>query len=240
MILGLAGQASRRTDRGTFRPAYRKARATTMTSSSGPMTGRNSGMRSIGDNSQRRARPTASLARRGTLGSVRSRRAVVAHAGRKPARSFSVPSGSPAASATSSAHVTAIATRATTSQIHQPTTPCCPQRDGAAPAGIRSTRRTPGDVIWRGTLGRSVGRARRRAGGESTRRAGGCVRLVGRPLPATSKGTLRSSARSGRSLRDRSAPARCPDSASSDVRIATVERIRKVRVEDAGAVRLSS
>src|SRR6266545_3770672 len=40
---------------GTLRPAYRNAKATTTTSSSGPITGRNSGMRSIGETSHRPA-----------------------------------------------------------------------------------------------------------------------------------------------------------------------------------------
>lgn len=103
MMLGLAGEASRSTERGTWRAAYQSASATTTTSSSGPMTGRNSGTRSMGDSSQRKTNPTATLARRGTLGSARSRRTAVAQASRKPVRSLSIPSGSRATVTTSSA-----------------------------------------------------------------------------------------------------------------------------------------
>ena len=66
MVEGLPGHASSNTARGTCRAAYRKARATTTTSSSGPITGRNSGIRSIGDSTHNRANPTATFARRGT------------------------------------------------------------------------------------------------------------------------------------------------------------------------------
>ena len=44
-----AGQASTSASAGTRRAAYRSASATTTTSSSGPITGKNSGMRSIGE-----------------------------------------------------------------------------------------------------------------------------------------------------------------------------------------------
>ena len=49
IVAALAGHASRNTSSGTRRAAYRNARATTRTSSSGPMMGRNSGIRSIGE-----------------------------------------------------------------------------------------------------------------------------------------------------------------------------------------------
>src|SRR5215218_3666142 len=101
---GSAGQASSRTGRGTLRAAYRKARATTTTSSSGPMTGRNSGIRSIGESTHRPANATATLARRGTRGSRANRRAVVAQAGSTVARSFAAPGGSRRASTINSAH----------------------------------------------------------------------------------------------------------------------------------------
>ena len=51
-------------------------------------------MRSMGESTQSPARATASLARRGTRGSARRRRAVVMQAGRKPARSRRIPRGS--------------------------------------------------------------------------------------------------------------------------------------------------
>ena len=58
----------------------------------GPITGRNSGTRSIGDSSHSPASATTTLARRGT--SVRrSRRTVVTQSGTKPARSRSSPGG---------------------------------------------------------------------------------------------------------------------------------------------------
>ena len=63
MVDGLPGHASNSTDRGTWRAAYRKASATTTTSSSGPMTGRNSGIKSMGDNTHRSANPIATFAR---------------------------------------------------------------------------------------------------------------------------------------------------------------------------------
>ncbi len=68
------------------------------------MTGRNSGIRSIGDRTQSPANATATLARFGTRGSARSLLAVVTQSGRKLANSFSEPSGSLDASRTSSAH----------------------------------------------------------------------------------------------------------------------------------------
>jgi hypothetical protein len=58
-------------------------------------------MRSIGESTHRAANATASLARRGTRGSARSRRAVVTQSGRNPARSLSSPGGSRRASTTS-------------------------------------------------------------------------------------------------------------------------------------------
>src|SRR6185503_4968380 len=58
------------------------------------MTGRNSGIKSMGDNTQRPASTRAALARRGTFGSCRSRHIVVAQAGSIAARSFITPGGS--------------------------------------------------------------------------------------------------------------------------------------------------
>src|SRR3954464_10845257 len=67
------------------------------------MTGRNSGIRSIGEMTQSAANATASLARRGTRGSRRNLRAVVTHAGSTLARSFIDPGGSRRANSTSTA-----------------------------------------------------------------------------------------------------------------------------------------
>src|SRR2546423_12021860 len=47
----------------------------------------------MGESTHRPAKATTSLARRGTLGSLRRRRTVVAHAGSTVARSFAVPGG---------------------------------------------------------------------------------------------------------------------------------------------------
>ena len=58
----------------------------------------------IGDSTHKAAKPMTTLARSGTLGSVRSRRATVTHAGRKAARSLRIPGGSRRASTTRSAH----------------------------------------------------------------------------------------------------------------------------------------
>ena len=69
-----------------------------MTSSNGPITGRNSGIRSIGDNTHSNAKPTATFARLGTRESRRRRRAVVTQSGRNAASSFRLPSGRRAAS----------------------------------------------------------------------------------------------------------------------------------------------
>jgi hypothetical protein len=80
------GHAAARTSRGTCRAASRGASATTATSSSGPITGKNSGSRSIGHSSHNPASATATLARRGTLGSARNRRMVVTQSGTKLAR----------------------------------------------------------------------------------------------------------------------------------------------------------
>lgn len=71
------------------------------------MIGRNSGIRSIGERTHRPAKATASLARRGTLGSRRNRLAVVTQVGRNPASSFKTPPGSRAAKTTISAQVNA-------------------------------------------------------------------------------------------------------------------------------------
>ena len=72
-----AGHASVSTWPGTRRAAYRSAMATTITSSNGPMTGRNSGIRSTGERTHSPARATATFAFLGTRGSLRRRRAVV-------------------------------------------------------------------------------------------------------------------------------------------------------------------
>lgn len=98
------GHASNKTSGGTRRAAYRTARATTTMSSSGPMTGRNSGIRSIGDNTHNPANPTANLARRGTRGSRHRRRVNVTQSGKKLASSFNVPFGSRAANTTKRSH----------------------------------------------------------------------------------------------------------------------------------------
>src|SRR3954452_4352013 len=77
-----------------------------MTSSSGPMTGRNSGIRSIGDSTHSIATTTATLARRGTRGSLRSTRMAVTQSGRNPARSLATPGGGRRASTIISSQVT--------------------------------------------------------------------------------------------------------------------------------------
>jgi len=68
------------------------------------MTGRNSGIRSIGDSTQSPANATAIFADRGTRGSLRKRRTVVAQAGSTDARSLADPGGSLLASAIISPH----------------------------------------------------------------------------------------------------------------------------------------
>ena len=82
----------------------RRASAITMTSSRGPMIGRNSGMRSIGDSSQSPAIATATLALVGTRGSPRRRRTVVRQAGSTVARSLAAPGGNRFAANANSAH----------------------------------------------------------------------------------------------------------------------------------------
>ena len=59
---GSAGHASWIASCGTRRAANRNASATTITSSSGPITGKNSGIRSIGDRTHTPATATASFA----------------------------------------------------------------------------------------------------------------------------------------------------------------------------------
>jgi len=61
-------------------------------------------MRSMGEITQSAAKPMASLARRGTCGSWRSRRVIVTQAGRKPARSRRIPGGSRRARTTRTTH----------------------------------------------------------------------------------------------------------------------------------------
>src|SRR4051794_24055389 len=75
-----------------------------MTSSSGPMTGRNSGIRSIGESTHSAANPTATLARRGTAGSVRSLRASRTQLGRNAASSLAAPGGRRRARSTRTPH----------------------------------------------------------------------------------------------------------------------------------------
>lgn len=84
-----------------------------MTSSSGPMTGRNSGIRSIGDSTHSIATTTAIFARGGTRGSRRSTRAAVTQSGRNAARSLATPSGSRRASTISSSQDTSTTATAT-------------------------------------------------------------------------------------------------------------------------------
>src|SRR5438105_105099 len=73
-------------------------------SSRGPMTGRNSGMRSIGEITHTAAMARATLARRGSRSSLRRRRKSVTHAGRKAARSRGRPGGRRRANRASTAH----------------------------------------------------------------------------------------------------------------------------------------
>ena len=101
-----AGHASSNASGGTRRAAYRKASATTTTSSSGPMIGRNSGIRSIGDSTHSPANATATFTRRGTRGSRRSLRAVVTQAGSTVARSLASPGGNRLAKTIKIAHDT--------------------------------------------------------------------------------------------------------------------------------------
>src|SRR5262245_34344224 len=134
------------------------------------MTGRNSGIRSMGDSTQISAMPTTILARRGTLGSARSRRTVVAQAGRNPARSLSVPSGRRAARTTSRAHVATSAATPTTSQVHQATTTSCHRsqrirRSTAVVPDGGPRRWTPAaieDTSWPGSVVRLVPRRHER------------------------------------------------------------------------------
>ena len=70
------------------------------------MTGKNSGIKSIGDRTHRPAMATAILAERGTRESFRRRRIVVTHAGNTDARSFAEPGGSRFANTIISSHET--------------------------------------------------------------------------------------------------------------------------------------
>ena len=76
-----------------LRAAYRSSRMTATTSSRGPITGRNSGSRSIGETTHTTATSRATLARRGTAGSLRRVRAVVTHDGRNSATCRISPGG---------------------------------------------------------------------------------------------------------------------------------------------------
>ena len=91
---GSPGHASNNTAGGMRRATNRSTSATTITSSSGPITGRNSGIKSIGEITQIRAKTVIHRALRGTSGCRRSRRIVVAHAGRNAASSRAKPGGS--------------------------------------------------------------------------------------------------------------------------------------------------
>jgi hypothetical protein len=110
---GSAGHASRSNRRGTRLAAKRKHNATTTTSSSGPITGMNSGIKSIGERTHSSAKTTAIFADLGTSGCPRNLRSVVAQAGRKDARSLADPGGSRLAKTiirTHDAAITAIGT----------------------------------------------------------------------------------------------------------------------------------
>ena len=78
-------------------------------------------MRSIGETTQIAAIASATLARRGTRGSRRSRHIVVAQAGSIPARSFIVPGGSLRAIRTSTAQLASSITTPTNATVSQDT-----------------------------------------------------------------------------------------------------------------------
>ena len=73
---GSVGHAAGGLARDAAAAAYRSRSTTATTSSSGPITGRNSGSRSIGESTQSIATRRATLARRGTSGCLRRVRAV--------------------------------------------------------------------------------------------------------------------------------------------------------------------
>src|SRR6185369_351434 len=88
-------------------------------SSSGPMTGMNSGIRSIGLATHRPATTMAIFARRGTRVSLRSRRIVVTQSGMKEARSRRMPAGRVLARTRSTPHEASITAAATANQTSQ-------------------------------------------------------------------------------------------------------------------------
>jgi hypothetical protein len=92
-------------------------------SSSGPMTGRNSGIRSIGLATHSPAITTATLARRGTRGSRRSRRTVVTQSGMKAARSRRIPGGSRRASSSRTSQDTTMTATVIANAVSQGRTP---------------------------------------------------------------------------------------------------------------------
>ena len=73
-------------------------------------------MRSIGESTHNPANATAALTRRGTRGSLRSRRAVVTQAGSTEARSLARPGGSRLANTIITTHDKAITIAAMTNQ----------------------------------------------------------------------------------------------------------------------------
>src|SRR4051794_21687803 len=102
-------------------------------SSSGPMTGRNSGIRSIGLATHRPATTTAILALRGTRGSLRRRRTVVTQSGMNAARSRSRPGGSRRAASSSTAQLATRQARAIPRPTNQFRTNPSSQRGRAGP-----------------------------------------------------------------------------------------------------------
>src|SRR3954447_10729169 len=135
--------------RGTRRAANRNASATTTTSSSGPITGRNSGIRSIGESTHSPASPTTTFARRGTAGWARSRRAVVTHAGRKRASSFAVPSGRRRASRISRPQVARRTAAARPSPVSHPRMPVIVPNATEGPPGGRPLGTGGAEDRWR-------------------------------------------------------------------------------------------
>lgn len=105
---GSPGHASNKTRGEIRRATNRRTSATMITSSSGPMTGRNSGIKSIGEMTQINARMVSQRAWRGTAGWRRSRRIVVAQAGRNAASSCAKPGGSRLARTINIVHKTPI------------------------------------------------------------------------------------------------------------------------------------
>ena len=146
-----------------------------MTSSSGPITGKNSGIRSIGESTHKPAIATAILAERGTRGSFRRRRIVVTHAGSTDARSFAEPGGSRCASTIISNHETTIA-------VMPIRAPRINTRQTYASAPRQSCRSSLGHLPQRPsrdpTRRRRAGRPTRRMGSRRPlQRAAGCAKV---------------------------------------------------------------